>query len=214
MEEAMAADFLELAKKVREVLATQQAGDDVKFLVSAASYAALNRNERNDIVRKETLAGMMRDIEKSGYFKPEKLSHLERIIPKVGGYNNDPFSYSDCLSTEEKEAFHFNPEHKISREMVECMTEKGLSEKEPQSIIPIIYYMNYFTCSRKYKLIELRARGITKVKVTNMGGELDCEQIKDYLRVFPINQAPTLPLPGCTAPYCRCDYEAYDENAP
>ncbi|MDR1211156.1 MAG: hypothetical protein LBK40_02870 [Spirochaetaceae bacterium] len=207
----MAADFLELAKKVREVLATKQAGDDVKTLVSAASYVVLNRNERNDIVRKETMAGMMRDIEKSGYFKPEKLSHMERIIPKIGGYYTDPFSYSDCLSEEEKEALHFKADRKISREMVECMTEKGLSEKEPQSIIPIIYYMNYFTISRKYKLMELRARGITKIKITNLGGDLDCEHIKDYPRIFPVNQAPALPLPGCTAPYCRCDYEACDD---
>ncbi|MDR1178151.1 MAG: hypothetical protein LBK64_04925 [Spirochaetaceae bacterium] len=210
----MAADFLELAKKVREVLATKQAGDDVKTLVSAASYVVLNRNERNDIVRKETLAGMMRDIEKSGYFKPEKLSHMEKIIPKVGGYYTDPFSYSDCLSEEEKEALHFKADRKISREMVECMSEKGLSEKEPQSIIPIIYYMNYFTISRKYKLMELRARGITKIKITNLGGDLDCEHIKDYPRTFPLNQAPSLPLPGCTAPYCRCDYEACDDDAP
>jgi hypothetical protein len=208
----MAADFLELAKKVREVLATKGEGDDIKSLVSAASYALLNPNERNEIVRKETLEGMMRDIEKSGYFKPEKLSHMAKIIPKVGGYNNDPFSYDDCLSDEEKKVFNFNPEHKVSREMVECMSGKGLAEKDPYHIIPIIYYMNFFAISRKYKLIELRARGVTTVRVTNMGGELDCEGIEKLERIYPINKAPVLPLPGCTVPYCRCDYVAHEES--
>jgi hypothetical protein len=206
----MAADFLDLAKKVREVLATKRDGDDIKSLVSAAAYVVLNPRERNEIIRKETLARMVRDVEKSGYFKQEKLPHLEKILAKVGGYNNDPFSYNDCLSVEEKEALHMNPEHKVSREMVECLSEKGLAEKEPNSIIPVIYYMNFFAVSRKYKLIELRARGVTQVEITNLGGELDCEAIQNIERVYPIGEAPVLPLPNCNAPYCRCDYAAHE----
>jgi hypothetical protein len=207
----MAADFLVLAKKVREVLATKHENDDVKSLVSAAAYVVLNPRERNEIIRKETMAGMMRDIEKSGYFKPEKLSYIEKIIPKVGGYNNDPFSYRDCLSDEEKKALNFPLEHRVSREMVECMSEKGLSEDQPNQIIPIIYFMNFFAISRKYKLIELRARGVSKVKLVNIGGDLDCQVVQNYERIFPLNEAPVLPLPGCTAPYCRCDFNAYEE---
>jgi hypothetical protein len=207
----MAADLLALAKKVREVLANKRDGEDLKSLVSAAAYVVLNPREKNEIVRKETLAGMMRDIEKSGYFKQEKLSHIEKIIPKVGGYNNDPFSYNDCLSDEEKEALSFPLEYRISREMVECMSEKGLCEEQPQQIIPIIYYMNFFAVSRKYKLMELRAKGVPKVKLINMGGDLDCQVVQDHERVFPINQAPVLPLPGCNAVYCRCDFTECEE---
>jgi hypothetical protein len=207
----MAADLLALAKKVREVLATKQDNENIKSLVSAAAYVVLNPRERNEIIRKETLAGMMRDIEKSGYFKPEKLSHIEKIIPKVGGYNNDPFSYNDCLSDEEKEALSFPLEYRVSREMVECMSEKGLSEEQPNQIIPIIYYMNFFAVSRKYKLIELRARGVTKVKIVNMGGDFDCQVVQTHERVFSINEAPVLPLPGCNSVYCRCDFAAYEE---
>jgi hypothetical protein len=207
----MAADFLELAKKVREILATRQAGEDIKSLVSAANYVVLTPNERKDILRKEILARMMRDIEGSGYFKQEKLPHMEKIIPKIGGYFTDPFSYNDCLSDEEKEALHINPELKISREMVDCMNEKGLSEKDPRQIIPIIYYMNVFAVTRKYKLMELRTRGVTKVKIINMGGDLDCEEIKNHTGIYPINDVPVLPLPGCNAAYCRCDFEACED---
>ena len=207
----MAADLLALAKKVREVLATKQSNEDVKSLISAAAYVVLNPRERNEIIRKETMAGMMRDIEKSGYFKPEKLSYIEKIIPKVGGYNNDPFSYNDCLSDEEKKALSFPVEYRVSREMVECMSEKGLSEEHPNQIIPIIYYMNFFAVGRKYKLIELRARGVTKVKIVNMVGDFDCQVVQTHEGVFPINEAPVLPLPGCTAVYCRCDFAACEE---
>jgi hypothetical protein len=208
----MAADFLELAKKVREVLATKRDGEDVKSLVNAANYVVLTPNERKDILRKEILAGMMRDIEISGYFREEKLSYMEKIIPKIGGYFTDPFSYNDCLSDEEKEVLHINPELKISREMVNCMSGKGLAEKDPRHIIPIIYYMNVFAVSRKYKLMELRARGVTKVKIVSMGGDLDCKEIKDYNEVYSINEVPDLPLPGCNAAYCRCDFEAHEED--
>jgi hypothetical protein len=209
----MAADFLELAKKVREVLATRRTGEDVKSLVSAANYVVLTPNERKDILRKEILAGMMRDITSSGYFKEEKLSYIEKIIPKIGGYFTDPFSYSDCLSDEEKEALHINPELKISREMADCMSEKGLVEKDPRQIIPIIYYMNVFSISRKYKLMELRTRGVTKVKIVNMGGDLDCEEIKGHSGVYSISDVPVLPLSSCNAAYCRCDFEPCEEDS-
>jgi hypothetical protein len=172
----------------------------------------LTPNERKDMLRKEIMAKMMMDIEKSGYFKPEKLSHMEKIIPKIGGYFTDPFSYNDCLSDEEKEALHINPELKISREMADCMSEKGLSEKDPRHIVPIIYYMNLFAVSRKYKLLELRARGVTRVKLVNMGGDLDCGTIKGHTGVYAINDVPVLPLPGCDAAYCRCDFEPYRED--
>jgi hypothetical protein len=208
----MAADLLELAKKVREVLATRRTGEDLKSLVDAANYVVMTPNERKNILRKEILAGMMQDIESSGYFKQEKLAYMEKIIPKIGGYFTDPFSYNDCLSDEEKKALHINPELKISREMADCMSEKGLSEKDPRHIVPIIYYMNVFAISRKYKLMELRARGVTKIKIINMGGDLDCEVIKHHSGVYAINNAPVLPLPDCDAVYCRCDFEPYEEE--
>jgi hypothetical protein len=210
----MAADFLELARKVREVLATKHAGEDIKSLVSAANYVALNPNERKDVLRKEIFAGVSRDIEKSGYFKSEKIEHMEKIITKIGGYLTDPFSYNDCLTDEEKTALNINPEFKISREMADCMSEKGLAEADPRQIVPIIYYMNVFSISRKYKLMELRARGVLKVKIINMTGDLDCKEIEGYTdKIYPINDVPDLPLSKCDAPYCRCDFEACEEDA-
>jgi hypothetical protein len=211
----MADNLFEIARKIREILIEKSKNGDRQAAMSAAKYLAAYLStdpfKKNEIVRKEALECIMKDVENSGFFKPEKLPHLERIIPKIGGYNNDPFSYADCLSAEEKEALHINTEHKVSREMVDCMSEKGLAQRDPRNIIPVIYYMNYFAVSRKYKLLELKARGVKKVKIENVGGNLDCGTVGTHEKIFPIDQVPELPLPQCDAPYCRCEYSPCDD---
>jgi hypothetical protein len=210
----MADNLFEIAKKIREILAEKAASEGRVSSMAAAKYLAAyleaNPPKKNEIVRKETLEGMMEDIKNSGFFKPEKFPLLEKIIPKVGGYNNDPFSYSDCLSDEEKEALHIDTEFKVSREMVDCMSKEGLSQRDPRNIIPVIYYMNYFAVGRKYKLLEFKARGVQKVKIASVGGELDCRAVESHTRAFPLDAVPLLPLPECDAPYCRCEYVPAD----
>jgi hypothetical protein len=212
----MVADNLfEIAKKIRTILAEKAQSEGRDSSLSAAKYLAgyleANPMKKNEILRKETLEGMMEDIKNCGFFRPEKYELLERIIPKVGGYNNDPFSYSDCLNDEEKEALHIDTEFKVSREMVECMNEYGLEQKDPRNIIPVIYYMNYFAVGRKYKLLEFKARDVQKVKIVNAGGELDCRAVEGVKRFFSLDSVPELPLPECDAPYCRCEYVPADE---
>jgi hypothetical protein len=211
----MAGNLFEIAKKIRDILAEKAQIEGRLSSLSAAKYLAgyieSNPMKQNEILRKETLEGMMEDIKNCGFFKPEKYPLLEKIIPKVGGYNNDPFSYSDCLSDEEKEALHIDTEFKVSREMVDCMNEHGLAQKDPRNIIPVIYYMNYFATGRKYKLLEFKARGIQKVRIANLGGDLDCAAVENHKRVFPLDSVPALPLPECDAPYCRCEYVPADD---
>jgi hypothetical protein len=208
-------NLFEIAKKIREILAEKALNEGRQSSLSAAKYLAAyleaNPMKKNEILRKETMEGMMEHIKSCGFFKPEKYELLEKIIPKVGGYNNDPFSYSDCLDDEEKEALHIDTEYKVSREMVDCMNEYGLSQKDPRNIIPVIYYMNFFAVGRKYKLLEFKARGIQKVKVVSAGGDLDCRAVEHCKKAYPLNAVPDLPLPECDAPYCRCEYVAADE---
>jgi hypothetical protein len=211
----MTGNLFEIAKKIREILTEKAQREGRQSSMSTAKYLAAyleaNPAKQNEILRKETLEGMMADIKDSGFFKPEKYPQLEKIITKVGGYNNDPFSYNDCLTDEEKRALHIDIEHKVSREMAECMNELGISQPDPRNIIPVIYYMNYFTVGRKYKLIEFKARGVQKVKIVTVGGNLDCKAIDAHERVFPLTAAPLLPLPECDAPYCRCEYAPCDD---
>ncbi|MDR1099477.1 MAG: hypothetical protein LBL28_03255 [Treponema sp.] len=211
----MTSNLFEIAKKIREILTEKALREGRQSSMSAAKYLAAyleaNPAKQNEILRKETLEGMMEDIKNSGFFKAEKYPLLEKIITKVGGYNNDPFSYNDCLTDEEKQALHINAENKVSREMVDCMSEAGISQTEPRNIIPVIYYMNYFTVGRKYKLLEFKARGVQKVKIVNVGGDLDCRVIDSHERIFPLAAVPLLPLPECDAPYCRCEYAPCDD---
>lgn len=211
----MANAFSEIAQKLREILSTTKTSnpnaiDDSPPAVNPEVYIGLIPPQKNEIIRNETLERMMGDIESCGFFKAEKLSALKTIIRKVGGYNNDPFSYADCLLFEEKERLHIDTDHKVSREMVDCMTPKGLAQRDPHNIIPAIYYMNFFSVTRKYKLIELRARGVQMVEIVNLGGELDCKAITKFKRIYPLDKAPRLPLSNCDAPYCRCEYVAHD----
>jgi hypothetical protein len=214
-EDRMAGNLFEVAKKIREILAEKAQNEGRQSSLSAAKYLAAyleaNPMKQNEILRKETLEGMMDDIKSCGFFKPDKYEFLEVIIPKVGGYNNDPFSYQDCLSDEEKEALHIDKEYKVSREMMECMSEAGLAQPDPRNIIPIIYYMNYFAVGRKYKLLEFKARGVKKVKIVSLGGELDCKAVEKHKKIYPLESVPLLPLPECETPYCRCEYAAADE---
>jgi hypothetical protein len=210
----MADNLFEIAKRIREVLAEKSGKDREAALAEAkyiAAYMVGGPPERNAIIRKETLEGVARDMKSSGFFKPEKLSHMEGIIPKVGGYNNDPYSYDDCLTDEEKTALNIDTSYKVSREMVECLSEKGLAQKDPRNIVQVLYYMNFFAVGRKYKLVELKARGVKKIRIVCMGGELDCKAIGPHEKVFPIESVPVLPLPKCDAPYCRCEFAACEE---
>ncbi|MDR1239417.1 MAG: hypothetical protein LBK27_04820 [Treponema sp.] len=211
----MTGSLFEIAKKIREILAEKSLTEGRQSSMLAAKYLAAyleaNPMKQNEILRKETLEEMMADIKSCGFFRPEKYDLLEKIIPKVGGYNNDPFSYNDCLNDEEKVALHIDTEYKVSREMVECMNERGLSQKDPRNIIPVIYYMNYFAVGRKYKLLEFKARGIEKVKIVCLGGDMDCKAVEHFKKTYPLDSVPALPLPECDAPYCRCEYVAGDE---
>jgi hypothetical protein len=211
----MANTFSEIAQKIRDILSAKAINpddfEDSPPAVSPGVYAGLMPPEKNKIIREETLARMMRDIESCGFFKPEKFADLKRIIGKVGGYNNDPFSYEDCLLFEEKEALHIDTDHKVSREMVECMTARGLAQRDPHNIIAAMYYMNFFAVTRKYQLLELRARGVRNVEIVSLGGDLDCKAVGKTKRKYPLDEVPRLPLPRCNAPYCRCEYTACGE---
>jgi hypothetical protein len=174
-------------------------------------FSGMDKQKQNAVIREETQKKMMVDIKSSGCFKPEKYDHLSKIIDRIGGYNTDPFSYDDVLFFREKAKLKLNTEESVSREMVECMSEKGLAHPHPRSIITEIYYRNYFSVSRKYKLISLREQGVKQVDVITAGDDKDCKASKSLQKVYPIDEAPALPLPRCNAPYCRCEYAAHED---
>jgi hypothetical protein len=154
--------------------------------------------------RQETVAGTMRDIEASGFFKPDKMVELQNLIDNsilIGHGYIDPFSYDDLLSLEEKKELGLNTRLKISRQMVSFMTEKGLALKNPKDAVKNMCLKNFHAVARKYELIRMKDAGIEKVKILDCGDERDCSKIKRFKKIWPIDQVPELPLPGCTSAY-------------
>jgi hypothetical protein len=145
----------------------------------------------------------------SGYFKPEKMHLVSEKIMKISqpyiAYS-DPFNYNDCLSLEEKKNLGLNTRQKFSREFIETLSEKGLSHPNPKDILKIIYLKHFHSIHRKYELLHLKSIGLKTVKISDCRDERDCKAIKRLKKTWLIDKVPELPLPGCTAEYCRCSY--------
>jgi hypothetical protein len=164
--------------------------------------------EENNKFRDITEA-IIRDIAMSGYFKEEKLAIINAKITEMvrPGYGySDPFLLDDCLSLEEKKALGLNSRQKFSREFIDALSEKGMSHPDPKDILKVIYLKHFHSIHRKYELLRMKRIGIKTVKIEDCGDERDCKAIKRLKKVWPIDEVPELPLPGCTAEYCRCTY--------
>jgi len=73
---------------------------------------------------------------------------------------------------------------------------KRVRERAPQNMI--------MEGKNKQRLREMRAAGITEIRVTTEGD--GCPVCRTFLnRIMPISVAPQVPPPGCTCePYCLC----------
>ena len=149
------------------------------------------------------------EIKSCGLFKPEKVQFLTDKINEMAkrGYEyNDPFSYEDCLALEEKKALGLNTRKKFSRELIDCLSPKGLQYDEPREILKNIWLKNYFAVYRKHDLEKLKKLGTKTVEIS-CGYGLACEPVKRIEKVWLIENVPELPLPDCTAVYCSCSYQ-------
>jgi hypothetical protein len=173
------------------------------------SHTEAGNQKRAKVERQETLENTIKDIEASGFFKKEKIPALSeklRASERVGYPYKDPFDYNDCLSLDEKKSLGLNTRQKYSREMVEMLTDKGIKQNDPKVLARNIYLHNMFKVIRKYKLIELKNLGLKMVEILDCDDGRDCSKIKRLKKVWPIDQVPELPLLGCAAEYCRCEY--------
>jgi len=92
--------------------------------------------------------------------------------------------------------------------MVDFLSETGMKQPDPKRLLEIMFYRNFHSVGRKYELANLRVLGIKTVKILDCGDDRDYKTIKRFKKVWPIDQVPELPLPGCTAEYCRCSFIA------
>ena len=97
----------------------------------------------------------------SNYIKPELLPHIfEKIKEQLtqGFGFTDVFSYDDCLSLEEKKSLNLPTKKKISREMMNSLTEEGKKLNDPKGTIEHIFWSPYNKIKKSYDLAEMKRR--------------------------------------------------------
>jgi hypothetical protein len=161
---------------------------------------------KQNLEKTEIRTGIIQDLKSSSFFKGEYIQEIIDRIVKTEIYSHEIFSYDICLTSEEKKKLGLPVRQKISKEMAEFMTKHGLQQEDPKGVIENIYYQNYHKVARKHELERMKKMGIKKVKIEDCGDERDCKAIKRLKKIWPIDEVPDLPLPSCTAAYCRCTY--------
>jgi hypothetical protein len=119
------------------------------------------------------LNGMITQIEKSSYFKHEKKQALIDLLKETSNLY-DPFPYDDCLTVAEKKALGLNTRLKLSRQMIDFLTEEGLKIENPKEIISTMYYQ---VCSKESAVKDkerMESAGLAMYVWETSGGERVC----------------------------------------
>jgi hypothetical protein len=152
-------------------------------------------------------------IRASGFFRieaiPELLSKLRGGSEPFARVNTKiAFEDDEFLSVEEKRVLGLNTRMKYSKAFIGYFDPECLKTIEPKSVLENMHLSAFHRVARKRDLLEFRELGFVKqVRIVPVGDARDCGKIKRFRKIHDINQVPELPLPGCTAPYCRCMYE-------
>ncbi|HXN49997.1 MAG TPA: hypothetical protein VN893_25320 [Bryobacteraceae bacterium] len=151
-------------------------------------------------------------IRASGLFRTEAIPGL--VSKLRGGWEpfarvstRAAFEGDEILSVEEKRALGLNTRMKYSKALIDCFDPRCLSTIEPKSVLEDMHLNAFHRVARKRDLLEIRELGVKQVRIVPLGGR-DCAKIRRLKKIHDIDELPELPLPGCTAPYCLCMYEA------
>ena len=139
----------------------------------------------------EIYEAVVTDIRKCGFFEPALIPELEKRIEglKTGAKWQVPV-----------------------KEIKGFLSDLGLQQERPGDILKNIHLQNQNKLWRKRDLAEMKRDGIKKVKISIWDDDGDCPKIQKLKKIWPIDQVPDLPLPGCTAKYCRCEYIPADST--
>jgi hypothetical protein len=152
-------------------------------------------------------------IRSSGLFRIKKIPEL---VSKLRG-GSSPFARlsthiafegDQVLSVEEKRALGLNTRLKYSKSFIEYFDPRRIHTIEPKSVLGDMHLSAFHRVARKRDLIKFGDEGfVKKVRIVPVGDARDCNKIKRFKKIHNLSEVPELPLPGCTAPYCRCMYE-------
>lgn len=175
---------------------------------SASKYAIEPTREMfAEMDSKDREASVMLEarMRESGLFQEDRISGMLEQM-KRGGLAA-AFDGEELLSVAEKKASGINPRIRVSRGYFECLTENGRRADNPKDLLSNMYHDVFHRIERKYLLMNLRRAGFAKVKLLPVGDRRDCKAaIGRRGNIFRIDSAPSLPLPECDAPYCRCTF--------
>lgn len=173
--------------------------------------AAMLEKERQD--NNEVMRLLEADIRASGLFRAEKIPELVSKLRAASGpfarvNTKIAFGGESNLSVQEKRALDLNSRMKYSKAFIEYFDPATLKTTEPKSVLEGMHLNAFHRVARKRDLVNFTELGLVKhVKIVPVGDARDCNEIKRFKKIHDLNRVPDLPLPGCTAPYCRCMYE-------
>lgn len=149
----------------------------------------------------ETFTLFIKYLLDSGRFE----TNVESLVHK---YKSAPFNVitdGKLLSLDQKKELGLNSRKKYGENYIKILTQKGFSDNASVDFFANSYYQTFGIASRKFEIEKIKKSGITKCRISSCNDMRDCEAIKKYgNKVFDVNHVPELPLPECTAEYCRC----------
>jgi hypothetical protein len=153
-------------------------------------------------------------IRASGLFKADRIPELmdklrKGAIPFGRANTNMAFEGDEVISIEEKRKLGLNTRMKYTKDFIGYFVPEKLAGIEPKSILSNMHLDAQFRVARRRELAKLKKSGIAKIEILPSGTVHDCDKIKGLRKIHNIDKAPELPLPGCDAQYCMCDYLAH-----
>jgi hypothetical protein len=167
--------------------------------------------ERQD--NEEVMKLLESTILASGLFVAEKVPEL---VAKLRGASSPfarlntkvAFEGNEILTVEEKRALGLNTRMKYTKDFTEYFDPGILKTIEPKAILLNMHLSAYHRVARQRDLLKLRDLGFVKqVTIVPVGDAGDCGKVKRLKKTYSLEAVPELPLPDCTAPFCRCMYE-------
>jgi hypothetical protein len=158
---------------------------------------------------RELLVLLRDNIARSGLFRAEKIDALIHLLHTAyvpfGRLNTRiAFEGSTILTATQKRNLGLNTRRKYSREFIEYFYPESLRTIEPCAALEHMHLDAFHRVSRSKELRKLRKLGFVK-KVT-VGADPECAKAQALRGAFALTAPPLLPVPGCTAPFCRCLY--------
>jgi hypothetical protein len=156
----------------------------------------------------------------SGFFRAEKIGELIAVLrgasfPFCRVNTRVAFGGDVFLTVKEKKALGLNSRMKYSKAFIDYFEPSVLRSIEPKAALEGMHLDAFHRVSRRNELRRFKELGfVDRVKIVPCEDERDCGAIKQFKKIWRIEEVPELPLPGCDAPYCRCMYEPIVSPSP